>query len=198
MERSKSVWFFSFFSFLFLAALLGSETRAEKLYYGVEMNGNLMGYMEVEIIPDSIEANGGTTIRSKMFGKLTLMGQPFDIELVQAVHMDSKTGKVFHYDSDISQGPMKLGSTAVVKDGDVHFTSKMGGKPKVIPLSPDVILDDSLTFPYLLKDFDGRKGVEKKYRVFDYTKGETHERTCTWVGAEKVNLAGEEFDCLVF
>ena len=97
---------------------------------------------------------------------LTLLGGNFDLNITEKRLIDNHTGKISFCDIDISQGTVQSGSTMNFEGSTVRVTPKSGGKPKVIDLSPDVIIDDVLSFPYLIQDFGKSREGEKKYRIF--------------------------------
>ncbi|MEW6744860.1 MAG: transglutaminase domain-containing protein [Planctomycetota bacterium] len=173
------------------------RTPAEVVYFAMEVSGKLVGYSETSITrgePGGKPAEEITTVLLL----LKALGQDFDVRVVSTRQLDAATGKTVFLDNDITQGGQKLGNTCVFDAGRVTITPKAGGAPKVLPLADDVIVDDSLAFPYLIRDFSDGEPNSKTYKVLEVSQGEIHDVTYTLQKTEKLHLLEREFVCLLF
>ncbi|NIM12963.1 MAG: hypothetical protein GTO45_12620 [Candidatus Aminicenantes bacterium] len=116
---------------LFSAVLLfGTLDKAETFFYGIEINGKLMGYSEMEVTPDTKAGKPVTIIKNKAFIALTVLGQAFDTKISEVYHMDPGTGKYTYYDSEVKVGTMEMGGNLVIDKDTAVFTSRQDGKSK--------------------------------------------------------------------
>lgn len=193
--RTHSLWLL----LLLLPAVLlfGKSDKAETFFYGIEINGKLVGYSETEVTPDTKAGKPVTIIKNKAFIALTALGQAFDTKISEVYHIDPGTGKYTYYDSEVKVGTMEMGSNLVIHKDTAVFTSRQEGKPKTLTLSPDVLLQNPLYFTRLLKDLgEARKMQKKNYRTIDVKEGELHQVTYTRKGTEKLVLAGNEYNAM--
>ncbi len=174
-----------------------AQAEPETLYYGIEINGVLCGYSEISVSPMVKDGKDMTLLKQKVFAMLSALGSKFNTELKLTYHIDPVTGKFTYHDSDITQGPAKLGS-AIYVDGDTaRFTSTPGNRETTIALPPDVVLENTLSFPHLIRDFVDRKLQKKSYEIFEVREAEVQKSTYTKVGTEKLELAGESYNALI-
>ena len=179
---------------LFQAQAAGA--KAEKVFHAIEMNGVLCGYSELDVSTVVKDGKEMTLEQSKVFMMLSALGMKFNTEVKSTAYMDPLTGRSTDVKVDIEQGQVKLGIKVVVEGNIAHYTPIMGGEPKDIKLSPDVMLGDDQLFRQLVKDFTG--GREKKtYKIFEVMEGEIQESTFTKAGAEKLQLAGKTYDAII-
>lgn len=185
---------------LFSAVLLfGKLDKAETFFYGIEINGKLVGYSEMEVTPDTKAGKPVTIIKNKAFIALTALGQAFDTKISEVYHIDPGTGKYTYYDSEVKVGTMEMGGNLVIDKDTAVFTHRQEGKPKTLALSPDVLLQNPLYFTRVLKDLGEAKEMQKKkYQTINLKEGEVHEVTYTRKGTEKLVLGGNEYNALAF
>lgn len=201
MFRSIILWFT-----LVSASAIASP---EKIYYGLEMQDNLVGYMEFEIITDAPdggdtpeggkipEGESGTLIKSKTLALLSLLGQGFDLVADETYRID-KTGRVTFYDNKTTMGKMETGSKVEVSENEARYSSYSGGDPVVTELGPDVLVAAPLTLAFLLKDLAESDQKEKTYKTLNYMDGRIHEVTYTRIGTEDLRLMDRDYACLLF
>lgn len=174
-----------------------AQLETEKLYYGIEINGVLCGYSEISLSPMVKDGKDMTLLKQKVFAMLSALGSKFNTEIKLTYHIDSVTGKFTYHDSNITQGPAKLGS-AIYVDGDTaRFTSTLGNRETTIALPPDVVLENTLSFPHLIRDFVDSKLQKKSYEIFEVREAEIQKSTYTKVGTEKLEFAGESYNAVI-
>jgi hypothetical protein len=197
--RTQGLWLLLL---IFSAVLLFGhplKSKTETFFYGIEINGKLMGYSEMEVTPDKKKGKPVTIIKNKAFIALTALGQEFDTKISEVYHMDPGTGKYTYYDSEVKVGTMEMGGNLVIDKDTAVFTPRQGGKPKILTLSPDVLLQNPLYFTRVLKDLGEAKEKQKKnYQTIDLREGELHKVTYTRKGTEKLVLGGNEYNALAF
>jgi transglutaminase-like putative cysteine protease len=190
------------FVLLISVSLIGTEAYAgqiepQKLYFGIEINGVLCGYSEISLSPLVTDGKAMTLLKQNTFAMLSALGSQFNTDLKLTYHLDPTTGRFTYHDSDITQGPAKLGSAIHVTGETARFTSTPGNREVQIPLPPEVIFENTLFFPHLLRDFVQQKLDKKTYEILEVREGEVQETTYTRVGAEKLELAGKTYDTFI-
>jgi transglutaminase-like putative cysteine protease len=187
---------------LVLAFLMGLRTQAaqvepQKFYYGIEIDGVLCGYSEMSIAPMTQEGKTVMLLKQNTFAMLSALGSQFNTDLKLTYHLDPATGRFTYHDSDITQGPAKLGSAIHVAGETARFVSTPGNREVKIPLPPEVIFENTLSFPHLWRDFVQQKLDKKTYKILEVREAEVQESTYTRVGTEKLELAGGPYHALV-
>jgi len=174
-----------------------AQLEPQTLYYGVEINGVLCGYSEISVSPMVKDGKDMTLLKQKVFAMLSALGSKFNTELKLTYHIDPVTGKFTYHDSDIKQGPTQLGSKIFINGDTARFTSTPGNRETTITLPPDVLFENTLSFPHLIRDFVERKLMEKSYEIFEVRETEVQKSTYTKVGTEKLELAGKSYNAIV-
>ncbi|MHC4240818.1 MAG: transglutaminase-like domain-containing protein [Planctomycetota bacterium] len=175
-----------------------AQIEPQTLYYGVEINGVLCGYVERNVSPAVIDGKEMTLEEENVFVMLSALGSKFNTEVKSQSYIDPATGGLTYLNSEISQGDIKLGIKVVIEDNIAHYTSTMSPKTKDIELPPDVILGDSRLFSQLIKDFTGSKIQKKRYKTLEIMDGEIQESTYTKVRTEELELAGNNYKAIIF
>lgn len=196
MARRFALFISSLLLILVPSTIIAQQTPEEEIYFALEMNDKLVGYALDSIFPG--EAGKPTEIRTKVVLKLIALGQDFDIEIDGREKLDPKTGKHLYIDLDIKRGDQKLGGTLTFEGDEVNYLPKAAGTPKSLTLEEDVIVDDRVSFPYIVRDMGPGKETKKTYKVLDITECKIHERDVTYIGREKLRILGKVVDCLVF
>ncbi len=193
---------FSSLSLLFLSGALcltfTDRVPSEVVYHVVEMQGQLVGYMETSLFPGK-PGESLTIEKMSMILHLKALGQDFDVIVDATSTIDPATGKTLRVEFDLTRGEQKnLGSTFVFEGDDVHITPQAGGATRTVRLDEEVILEDSLRYDFLLRDLGEAESGSRTYRVFEFMNGEVHDKTFTPKGADTLHLQGRDIDCLVF
>lgn len=174
------------------------QIPSETVYHAVEMQGQLVGYMETSFFPGE-PGESLTVEKMSMILQLKALGQDFDVKVVVTNTIDPATGKTLRVETDLTRGEQKdLGSAFVFEGSEVHITPQSGGKTRRVSLDDDVLLEDSLRYDFALRDLGDAKSGSKTYKVFEFMSGEVHDKTFTPKGAETLHLQERDIDCLVF
>ena len=174
-----------------------AKVEPQTLYYGVEINGVLCGYSEISVSPMVKDGKDMTLLKQKVFAMLSALGSKFNTELKLTYHIDPLTGKFTYHDSDIQQGPTQLGSKIFISGNTARFIGTPGNRETTVTLPPDVVFENTLSFPHLIKDFVESKLTEKSYEIFEVRETEVQKSIYTKVATEKLDLAGKSYDAIV-
>lgn len=180
------------------ANLWAGNEKAETLYYGIEQNGVLCGFSELNISEIEIEGRKAIFLDEAIVTKITALGAPVETSMNFKYHVDPETGRFFYHESDIRQGSVHIGATFIVEGNTMHVKPRGSGDAEDIMLPPDVLLENLQLFPYLINDFGEGDPETKNYRTYDVIDGVIHDVTYTRLGTEELNLAGNIYNSLIF
>jgi transglutaminase-like putative cysteine protease len=179
------------------ASTAAPAVEEEKLFYGVEINGVLCGYAEFDIAPIEKEGRELILLKERLFVMLTALGMSFNTEVKLTYHIDPATGQFTYHDSDVKQGQIELDSAVYVEGDTVRTTSTLSNDEKLVPIGPEVILENTLIFPHLASDFVESGLSEKTYDIYEVRDAEVQRTTYTKSGTEELKLAGKKYRAVV-
>ncbi len=187
--------------YITIAALLlpfcAGQARAEKVYYGIEINGVLCGYAELETSPMEVDGKEMTLLKHRVFAMLTLLGSEVNSEVDLTYHIDPETGQFTYHDSEIRQGRMEMGSMVHVEGDVARFRYTLSEDETVVELTPETIRPSTLFQHHLKRDFADGDAEVKSYSILEVREAAVQESTYTRVGEEKLELAGETYNTVV-
>ncbi len=169
----------------------------ETIYYGIEVNGVLCGYAELNI--SSMQKSGKELIllEERIFVMQKALGMEFDSEIIMVYHIDPATNQFTFHENHIKQGQVEVDMTVSIEGDTALVTSTLSSGEQTVPLSPDVILDNPLYRPFLVRDFVEKGLEEKTYSFLEIREGAVQKTTYKKVGSERMELAGKTYDALV-
>jgi len=173
------------------------NAQSESYIYAVVMNGRHSGVMEMTITPGK-NAGAPTVTDQETLVKVEMLGTATDITVRSKRLTAPDTGKILSIDTHIARGDKSQGARLLFKEGEVVITPKGEGETKTLKIDSAVVVDDGISFPYLIRDLSDAGEKSKKYAVLDTMRGEVIDRLFTRSGPAKVKLANRVFDCLVF
>ncbi len=188
---------FSFLLFSDSLLTVTAQLQTERLYYGIEANGVLCGYSEISISPMVKDGKEMILLKQKSFTMQSALGSEFNTELKLTYHIDPATGRFSYHDSKVTQGPIELDSVIYIEGNTARFTSTMSDEEISTVLPPEVILENTVFFPHLKRDFVDGNLEKKTYQIYEVREAEVQETTYTKVGAEKLELVGKSYDALI-
>jgi transglutaminase-like putative cysteine protease len=202
MKDSKKHFLMCALAILILVSSSGLQTQAARLepqtlYYGIEINGVLCGYSEINLSPMEKDGKDVTLLKQNVFAMLSALGSKFNTEVKLTYHIDPATGKFNYHDSEIKQGQVQLNSAIHIEGNTARFTSTPGNRETTIELPPDVIFENTLSFPHLKRDFVDRKMDKTTYEIYEVRENEVQKATYTKAGTEKLQLAGKNYDAII-
>jgi len=176
---------------------VAAQPQTERLYYGIEANGVLCGYSEISISPILKDGKEMILLNQKTFTMQSALGSEFNTEVKLTYHIDPATGRFSYHDSKVTQGPIELDSAIYIEENTARLTSTMIEKEIITLLPPEVILENTVFFPHLKKDFIDHNLEKKTYQTYEVREAEVQETTYTKVGMEKLELIGTPFNALI-
>jgi hypothetical protein len=202
MKSAKSIFSTFVLALWISAALIGVATPAgqiepEQFYFGLEIDGVLCEYSENSVAPMIEEGKALILLQQTTFALLSALGSQFNSEVKLTYHLDPATGRFTYHDSHISQGPAELSSVVRIEGNTARYASTPGEPELSVPVPPEAILENTLSFPHLVRDFVERNLATASYDIFEVREAEVQKSTYTRVGTEPLLLAGEAFDALV-
>ena len=176
---------------------LAAQPKSDEFYYGIEINKVLCGYAELRTSKMVKDGKDMILLEHKVFIMLSALGSNFNSEFKFTYHIDPVSGRFSYHDSEIKQGPTELSSAIFIEGDTARFTSTTSDEEKITILSPDVILENTLFFPHLKKDFVDNNLKEKSYEIYEVREAEVQKVTYTKVGTEKLELAGKVYNAVI-
>jgi len=173
------------------------QVKEEKIYYGIEANGVLCGYSEINLSPMLKDGRDIILLKQRVFVMISLLGSEVTSEVKLTYHIDPATGKFSYHDSEITQGSTKLDSAIYIEGDTARFTSTTSNEEETTALPPDVILENTLIFPHLIRDFVDSDLEEKSYEIYEVREAEVQKSMYTRVGTENLELAGKSYDTII-
>ncbi len=164
--------------------------------YAVEINGVLCGYSEANLT--TIEKDGKELLRvnDEAVVKQRALGGNVELTIKNIALIDPNTELPVFVEQRFKT-TAEVYSSVRFNNGVAYFTSVEGGETREIQLPDDVILENTISFPHLMKDFILGNEKEKDYLVFDSQKGEIITKTYTRLGEEELELAGTTFNTCI-
>ena len=186
----------SIFTLFILILITAAPADAEEYYYGVEIAGVVCGYSRVQT--SQFEQDGKELILLEQFFllKLSALGSTFDSKMAFTYHIDIETGNFVYHDSEIHQGDLNLTSEVHVDEDSVRFSSNIGDEKGVTYVPEGTILENTLLFSHLKKDFVDEGLSEMTYSLYEVRDAAIHNVTYTKAGTEKLELAGQEYEAI--
>jgi hypothetical protein len=132
----------------------------------------------------------------EVVASVSLMGASVQGKYRFEYHIDPLSGRYFYHKSDINQGTVLLSAEMTVVSDTVTIVSDSGSDTTVVPLPPGTILQNTLFFPHLLKDFVTNSSDEKEYRVFSEIDGMINDVSYTRTGEETLKLAERVYEAV--
>ena len=173
-------------------------SRQKKLYYGIKINDVLCGYAEIDIQPAERDGKKFLKIDDRTFVMVSALGSKFNSEIHSVFYVDSVTGRFHYQENYIKQGPTEFTAQASVENNIIIAKSTLSEKISRIAIDPEVVLRNNQFLPFLIRDFSDSSVHEKIYRYFEIRDEEVQETVFKRLGEEKLDLAGGEFNALVF
>jgi len=181
-----------------LFAFKGAQgSPEEKLYYAMEMNGQVFGYVELSIL--NIKEKGKPLIQLKetVESRSSALGVLVDVRGWSEYRIDPGTGRFTFYEQDIDQGSLKFHITASIEGNTARINLQPGGREKSVTLPEGVLLENPYNFPNLLKDSGKDNPDPRDYQVLDVLDRNIHKVTVIRKGPEPIELAGKTYRAII-
>ncbi len=188
---------------LMVSVLIWATTAGQSLNdipktwnYAIEISGVQCGYTESEITTTEREGVQLLSLTDSVVVKLSVLGGGVDMKVRNDYLIDPVTQNPVYVEHSVITSA-ELYARAEFENGTVHFTNRRDGQMQTIKLEPDVILDNTLTYPHLMNDFIFGNETEQSYKVFDDMQGEVATKRYKKVRKEEVELAGKKYSTTV-
>lgn len=192
------------FRFLYIVCILGvlsacqAVADGEKVFYAIESDGVVYGYMEQTIQRDEGHEQPNVTIREEVKSISTALGMTVDTQVHSECRIDPESGRFSSYEVEVDQGSVQIFVSAEMKGDAAEITQNMGGGTKSVPVPPDGILTNYGLYPRILEDFKGTGLGKKTYRILDLLDRKVYDVTYTFQDTEDITLTGKTYQALVF
>ena len=182
---------------LLLTSALSAQVEPGTYVFGIEYEGAVCGYAELTLSNEEKNGVPYTLLKHEVLLMRAALGSEFTTTIELTYHIDPKTGQFTYHDSRIDSGDVEMGSEVVVEGDKATLSSTLDGKETVVELSEGVILENTLFFPHIARDFV-IMGMEKAtYNILEVREWEIQKTTCTKVGTETLELAGQTFETII-
>jgi hypothetical protein len=173
------------------------SAQEQKYFYAIESQGIICGYSEFILNKQITDGQIILVLDHKLLMQQSGMGTSFTTEFFTKIHLDPVTGHFFFAESRIEQGSMKLESKVVIEGQTAYIHSGQMGQIRKVELPPDVLIENPLYFPHLIRDFKGKSPHAKIYQTFDPRDEAVHEVTYTKMAEEKINLMKRKYHAVI-
>jgi hypothetical protein len=170
-----------------------------RIFYAVEIDGVLCGYATTDVSDITCQGSPAIETRDTVHLMLKALGQDMNMKIISKHVFRPESYKMILNRSKFDYDAGNVVETInEVFDGYVLRTELPRELPDTIPTGDDVIFDNPLSAPFLIKDFVQEGEKEKTYRVFDYMRGRIVDQRYTLLDEETISLAGKDHDVMVF
>jgi hypothetical protein len=205
MKRIFNNLFFKIFQILFLVSQTACQPSGyEKVgdstlyYYAVEVNGTLCGYAEVSETPVVREGQWLIMQENNTRISMNLMDRKIETFLQITTFVDSSSLRPVSNEVKLDQGNVHLHARMNVSDTMVQFIDVNEERESNLIVTRDVIIENLLYYPYLVKDFYKTGLKEQSYTYLDEREQSINKKTVTFEGMDTLFLAGSEHICMSF
>lgn len=174
-----------------------TDSGSETYYYAVEINGVVCGYSESNKTYIEKDGKGLLLITDDIVVKLSILGGEVDMTIKNKYQIEPATERLIYCEHEISAGAV-IHTITKIEGDTAWFTLTTAGETKKIEISPEVILETSISYPHLMRDFITGNEQEKSYQVLDDMRGEIVVKNYKRIGVEELELAGKIYNVTVF
>ncbi len=169
----------------------------EKIYYALEMNGQVFGYVELSI--SKIREKGKPLIQLKetVENRISALGVTVDTQGWSEYRVDPETGRFSFSEQVTDSGSLKFHISASIEGNAARINLQPGGGEKVVSLPAGVLLENPYFFPHLLKNPGQDNPGPSAYQVLDVLDRKIHKVTVTKKGPESFQLSGKTYRAII-
>ena len=176
---------------------ISDTSNTEKDYFAIEISGVLCGYMETS---ESAMVKDERTLLKQdmnMFIMLSLLGSEFNTEMKANSLLDPETRRTYYTKVDIKQGTINRNFEIKTESKIAVITSSLNSQPKIIELTPDVLIGSDEVFTNVKKDIWVNGKTEVSYNILEAMEEQIQNSTFKRIRDEKIELAGKTFNTIV-
>ena len=164
--------------------------------YAVEINGVLCGYADSEYTTTQKNGKEFLLVENHILAKLSALGGGIDMTIENKFLLNPETYNPVSIEH-VAATTAEVYTFTQFENGNAFFTNTRGGDLRKIELDKDVIVENSVFYPHLMKDFIRGTENEKSYRVYDDMKGAIVTKSYKLLGKETLELIGKKFNSTV-
>lgn len=168
----------------------------ESSIYAVEIGGMLCGYSESTYTAIEKDGKELLSVNMEALVKQRALGANVELVIKNKALIDRRTELPVFVEQRFKT-TAEIYSSVKFSNGVAHFSSIEGGETREIQLPEDVVLENTLSYPHLKKDFIQGNEEKKEYRVFDNQRGEITTKIYTKIGEEELELAGTTYHTVI-
>lgn len=180
-----------------LAPALEAGEPFVELTYAVEINGTVCGYADLAGVMIDEGRVPYMEFDQKIFVMSTILGATVNTNMEMTFHVDPETKELMWFKSSIDQADFKLEAEVTVDGDTARCWSSLTGKTCAVPFTDDVIREGPLHAYHIKRDFIDGDATEKTYNIFSLQEFKVEETTVTRVGAETVELNGQQYETII-
>jgi len=182
---------------LLVTFLLATPAVAQDHTFALEVNDVLCGYVEMKASEAETDGKKYTLIKHRVFATVSLLGSKFDVTVDTTMHVDPVTGRFTYVDVRTKKADKKDAAQVFIEGNRARFVYPLEEREKSVDLPADILLDNPLGAPHLVRDFVERGADSRTYSVLAVQEAKVQEVIYTRVDRETVKLAGKPRDTLV-
>lgn len=164
--------------------------------YAVEINGVLCGYADSEYTTTQKDGKEFLLVENHILAKLSALGGGIDMTIENKFLLNPETYNPVSIEH-VAATTAEVYTFTQFENGNAFFTNTRGGDLRKIELDKDVIVENSVFYPHLMKDFIRGTKNEKSYRVYDDMKGAIVTKSYKLLGKETLELIGKKFNSTI-
>jgi len=174
-----------------------SQGSGEKLHYALEMNGQVFGYVELNIVKSGEAGEPLIQLRETVGNRYSALGVPVDTAGWSEHRVDPATGRLSFMDMVSESGGLKFRVSASIEGNVARIDLQPGGREKVVPLPDEVLVENQYYFPGLLENPGGDDPAPKVYQALDLLDRNIHRVRVTQKGPETVEIGRNTYRAII-
>ena len=164
----------------------------EKIYYAIEIDGNLCGYMEVS---NQVISDGDQKVISQKFNTFMMplnFRDEFYSEVSSVALIDPKISKCSSFKVSSKEGSITRNSSIEVVENKAIVHSFFGNTIKEIPITQDVLFGGDEVYRRINYDFCERGLTESVYQILEVMDEEIQISKFKKTGSEDIEINGKK------
>jgi len=178
---------------LFAVSDRTDETVAGDYFYAITNAGVLCGYSLIDTSLSVIDGRQVVLLEQTIFSMTKALGMDVDSNAKLVYHIDPETGQFIYTEFDVDNGQSQYSAQARIEDDGAHCSTSFGREDRIVELPPGTLLENTLFFKHILKDFADTDTKDKVYQIFDVGDQEVQQVRYSDAVEETIELAGKEY-----
>ncbi len=167
-------------------------------YYAIEMKGSIAGYSEITETPVIYEGQRLMLQNGRIRFFLKLMGEDIETKVDIMAFVDSASMRPVRGEFKMEQAKVHLHYKSTYQEDKARLHDVMNDKVYTVPLTDSTLIENILYYPYLVRDFYGKKTHVRTYSFLNEKDARLDKREITFLGMDTIMLVGKSFVCMHF